>query len=303
MQPPLRPPRWKTLLAFAIIYLVWGSTFLAIRIGVQEIPPLVLAALRFLAAGLAIFGWMIAKGESLPTRRQWLSAFLLGTLIFVIDYGLLFWSELRVPSGSAAVIMGTIPAFMAVSETVMLGTLRFTFRLAAALLVGIAGVAILSLNSLQLGGAAVDKTGTAALLIASICVAIATPLMRILPLPASKTMSAGAQMLAGGILLTITAAAFGEFRDFHPAAVSRDAWLSLAYLTIAGSIVAFTAYTWLVHHESPTKVGTYAYVNPVIAVLLGHFAAGEELGLRTILGTACILASVIAITTLRVNRG
>lgn len=302
MQPPLRPPLWKTLLAFAIIYLVWGSTFLAIRVGVREVPPLILAAMRFLMAGLALFGWMIAKGEPLPSRRQWASATLLATLIFLIDYGLLFWAELRVPSGSAAVIMGTIPAFMAISETLMLRTLRITLPLAAALLAGIAGVAILTSNSLQLGGSAVDKTGAAALIIASICVAIATPLMRILPLPASKAMSSGTQMLAGGILLTIAAATFGEFRGFHPAAVSGGAWFALLYLAIAGSIVAFTAYLWLVHHESPTKVGTYAYVNPVVAVILGHFAAGEELGLRTVLGTVCVLVSVVVITTLRVKR-
>jgi len=302
VQPPLPPPRWKILLAFAIIYLVWGSTFLAIRIGVREVPPLLLAAMRFLIAGLALFGWRIASGDPFPARRQWISAFLLATLIFLIDYGLLFWSEQRVPSGSAAVIMGTIPAFMAVSETLMLGTIRITFRLAAALLVGIAGVAILSLNSLRLGGATVDKTGAAALVIASICVAIATPLMRKLPLPESKALSSGTQMLAGGILLTMAAAAFGEFRDFHPSAVSSEAWIALLYLTIAGSIVAFTAYTWLIHHESPTKVGTYAYVNPVVAVILGHFAAGEELGLRTILGTVCVLGSVVGITTLRVKR-
>jgi drug/metabolite transporter (DMT)-like permease len=141
-----------------------------------------------------------------------------------------------------------------------------------------------------------------ALIVASISWSIASSLTRKLPLPESKIMSSGTQMLTGGILLTLTAAAAGEFRDFHPAAVSREAWFALAYLIVAGSIVAFTAYTWLIHHESPTKVGTYAYVNPLVAVILGHFAAGEELGLRTILGTVCVLASVIAITTLRMKR-
>jgi drug/metabolite transporter (DMT)-like permease len=302
VQPPLPPPRWKTLLAFAIIYLVWGSTFLAIRIGVREIPPFLLAAFRFLLAGLAIFGWMIARGERPPSRAQWLSALLLATLIFLIDYGLLFWAEQRVPSGSAAVIMGTIPAFMAVSEIAILRTLTLTVRLAAALLIGIAGVAILTSSSLSLGGAPIDKTGAAALIVASISWSIASALTRKLPLPESKIMSSGSQMLAGGILLTLAAASFGEFRDFHPTAISREAWIALVYLTVAGSIVAFTAYTWLIHHESPTKVGTYAYVNPIVAVILGHFAAGEELGLRTILGTVCVLASVIAIATLRIKR-
>jgi drug/metabolite transporter (DMT)-like permease len=123
-----------------------------------------------------------------------------------------------------------------------------------------------------------------------------------LPLPASKAMSSGAQMLAGGILLAATAAMFGEFRGFHVTAVSRTAWFALAYLIVAGSIVGFTAYVWLIHHESPTKVGTYAYVNPVVAVLLGHFLGGEIVGLRTLLGTMLVLVSVIVITTTRARK-
>ena len=126
---------------------------------------------------------------------------------------------------------------------------------------------------------------------------LASALSRILPLPSSKVMSSGAQMLAGGVLLTITAAARGEFRAFHPWDVSLGAWLSLVYLIVAGSIVAFTAYVWLIHYESPTKVGTYAYVNPVVAVLIGHFLGGETVGLRTITGAQLVLASVLAITT------
>src|SRR5437762_1933039 len=192
MEPTARRGRWKTLLAFAIIYLVWGSTFLAIRIGVSEVPPFLLAAIRFLIAGLLLYGWMIAQGERSPTARQWMSAFLLAILIFVLDYGVLFWAEQRVPSG----------------------------------------------------------------------------------------------------------AALGEFRQFHPSTVSGAAWLSLIYLIVAGSIVAFTAYVWLIHHESPTRVGTYAYVNPVVAVVLGYFLGGERLGLRTILGTLFVLISVLVITTM-----
>src|SRR5262249_36936507 len=120
---------------------------------------------------------------------------------------------------------------------------------------------------------------------------------RRLPLPESKLMSSGAQMLAGGVQLAVAAALLGEFRNFRPWEVSRAAWLALAYLTVAGSIVGFTAYVWLIHRESPTKVGTYAYVNPVVAVLVGYFLGGEELGPRTIVGSACVLASVVVITT------
>jgi len=293
-----RPP-WKTLLAFAIIYFVWGSTFLAIRIGVHAVPPLLFAAMRFLVAGLVLFGWMVARGEPSPTRRQWISVLPLAFLIFLLDYGLLFWAEQRLPSGIAAVILATIPVFIALSEILFLQTQRLTIRLALALLIGIGGVAVLVSNSLNLGGAPVDTPGAIALIIGAITWSIAAVLARKLPLPPSKVMSSGAQMLAGGIMLAITSAAFGEFQRFHPSTVSRAAWFSLVYLIIAGSIIGFTAYVWLLHHESPTKVGTYAYVNPVVAVLLGYLFGGEALGLRTALGTMFVLISVIVITTTR----
>ena len=290
-------PTWKTLLAFAIIYFVWGSTFLAIRVGVREVPPLVLAAMRFAVAGAVLYGWMLARGERSPTARQWGSASLLGIVIFVFDYGLLFWAEQRVPSGIAAVMLATIPAFMALSEIIFLRTQRLTARLGLALLIGLGGVAVLVSRSLNLGGAPIDRVGAAALIFASISWSIASAMTRKLPLPQSKVMSSGAQMLAGGVFLTLAASAFGEFRNFHPSAVSRGAWFSLLYLIVAGSIIGFTAYVWLIHHESPTKVGTYAYVNPIVAVLVGYFLGGEALSSRTILGTLCVLISVIVITT------
>jgi drug/metabolite transporter (DMT)-like permease len=297
-----RPPKWRTLLAFAIIYFVWGATFLAIRIGVLEVPPLIFAAMRFLAARLFLYGWMILHGERSPSRRQWRSAFLLALLIFVGDYGLVFWAEQRVPSGITAVMMATIPAFMALSEIVILRTQRLTLRLVLALLVGMCGVEVLMNCSFNLGGQPIESAGAVALILGAICWSIASALSRKLPLPESKVMSSGAQMLAGGVLLTLTAAGLGEFRDFHPSQVSPAAWLALLYLIVPGSIIAFTAYVWLVHHESPTKVGTYAYVNPVIAVLLGYFLAGEPLGPRTILGTLFVLTSVVVITTTRAKK-
>ena len=297
MESQPHPAKWKTLLAFAMIYFVWGSTFLAIRVGVREVPPFLLAALRFLAAGLVLYLWMLAHGERSPSGREWMSAFFLALLIFVFDYGLLFWAEQRVPSGVAAVMMATIPVFMALSEIIFLRTQRLTIRLALSLLIGIAGVVVLVSNSLDVGGAAIDRSGAIALIFSAISWSIAAALSRKLPLPSSKVMSSGAQMFAGGLLLTLAAAALGEFHNFHPQAVSREAWLALVYLIVAGSIIAFTAYVWLLHHESPTKVGTYAYVNPVVAVLVGYFLGGETLGPRTILGTLCVLVSVIVITT------
>jgi drug/metabolite transporter (DMT)-like permease len=296
MEANTRPSAWKTLLAFAIIYFVWGSTYFAIRVGVREVPPLLFAAMRFFIAGIVLYLWMIAKGERSPSRRQWLSATILAFLIFVLDYGLLFWAEQRVPSGIAAVIMATIPLFIALSEIVFLRTQRLTVRLASALLIGIAGVAVLMSRSLNLGGAPIDRAGAMALIMGSISWSAATVLTRKLPLPSSKAVSSGAQMLAGGVLLVVAAAAFGEFRGFRPWTVSLSAWFSLLYLIVAGSIIGFTAYVWLLHHESPTKVGTYAYVNPVVAVLIGYFLGGETLGLRTMLGTLFVLISVVTIT-------
>lgn len=257
---------WKVLLAFAIIYFVWGSTYLAIRVGVQEVPPFLLAGMRFLVAGIVLYAWMLFRGTPSPTRREWGGATLLAVLIFVLDYGLLFWAERRVPSGVAAVMLATIPVFMSVSEILIMKTQRLTPRLALALLTGIAGVAVLVNHSVSFGDAPVDTLGACALIIAAISWSVASALTRKVPLPSSKAMSSGVQMLAGGVLLTLTAAALGEFHGFRWQAVSGKTWFALAYLIGAGSIIAFTAYVWLIHHESPTKVGTYAYVNPVVAV-------------------------------------
>ena len=298
MATAVHPRAWRVVLAFAIIYFVWGSTFLAIRIGVQEVPPFLLAGMRFVIAGFVLFAWMRAKGAAFPSMHEWRSVSLLAVLFFVLDYGLVFWAEVRVPSGITAVMMATIPVFMALSEILILRTQRLTLRLGSALFVGIGGVAVLVRRSASFGDAPINTFGAVALLVASISWALGSALTRKLPLPSDKAMSSGAQMLVGGVLLTLTAASLGEFRGFHVQAVSQRAWIALAYLIVAGSIIAFTAYVWLIHHESPTKVGTYAYVNPVVAVVLGYYFAGEALSLRTIAGTTLILMSVVVITAM-----
>ena len=293
------PPLWKTLLAFGFIYFVWGSTYFAIRVGVHEVPPLMFAAMRFFAAGAALYGWTRLRSERAPTRRQWISACILAFLIFVGDYGLLFWAEIRVASGIAAVMMATIPVFIALGEIVFLKTQKLTGRLAIALTVGIAGVAVLTLRTLNLSGMPVEPLGALALIVAAMNWGIATILTRKLELPPSKVVSSGAQMLAGGIMLFAFSAMFGEFGRFDVGAVSSGAWWALAYLVVVGSIIGYTAYVWLLHYQSPTKVGTYAYVNPVVAVVVGYFLGGEELGMRTVVGTALVVVSVVMITTAR----
>ena len=294
-------PLWKTLLAFAIIYLVWGSTFLAIRVAVREMPPFLCAAARFLLAGAVLYGWAMAKREELPNGRQWLSILLIAFLIFFGDYGLVFWAEQHVASGVTAVMLATIPAFMALAEIVLLRTQKLTMRLALALSIGIVGVAVLMSRSLpfgvHLGTAVIDRKGAGALILASMCWAIASALIRKLPMPKSKVMSSSTQMVAGGAMLAVASVALGELRAFHPTAVTRAGRIALADLIVFGSIIGFTAFVWLIGHQSPTRVGTYAYVNPVVAVLLGYLLGGEALGLRTVLGALLVLVSVVVITT------
>jgi len=293
-----RPASWKILLAFAIIYLVWGSTYLAIRVGVREMPPFLMAGLRFTVAGLALYGWMRLTGVPSPSWREWRGATVLGTLMFLIDYACLFWAEQRVPSGVSAVILAAIPVCITLLEIIFLRTQQLTVRLSLGLLVGIVGVAVLMNPSASLGEAPLDRRGAIALLAACCGWSIGTVVSRRLALPESKPMSAAAQMLSGGVQLLVLAAVSGEILHFRMNEVSRIAWFSLIYLIVAGSIVAYTAYVWLLHYESPTKVGTYAYVNPVVAVILGTELGGESIGGRTMLGTALILVSVVAITTM-----
>jgi drug/metabolite transporter (DMT)-like permease len=300
-----RPASWKILLAFGIIYIVWGSTYLAIRVGVREMPPFLMAGLRFTVAGLALYAWMRLQGSPSPSWREWRAASILGTLMFLIDYASLFWAEERVPSGIAAVVLAAIPVCITLLEIIFLRTQRLTVRLSLGLAVGLIGVAVLMNPKASLGEAPLDRGGAIALLVACCGWSIGTIVSQKLVLPSSKAMSAGAQMFSGGVQLLVLSWVSGEFSRFHVREISGSAWFSLVYLIIAGSIVGYTAYVWLLHYESPTRVGTYAYVNPVIAVILGAALGGEIIGPRTLLGTALVLVSVVAITTAkaRVARG
>ena len=297
-----RPATWKILLAFAIIYLVWGSTYLAIRIGVREMPPFLMAGLRFTAAGGVLYGWMRLHGTPAPTRREWIGATMLGALMFLVDYACLFWAEQRVPSGIAAVILAAIPVCITLLEISFLRTQQLSLRLGAGLAVGILGVAVLMNPWSSMGEAPLDRRGVLALVVACWGWSIGTVMTKRLVLPSSKAMGAASQMLSGGVQLLLLAAIAGEFRNFHAQNVSPAAWFSLLYLVTAGSIVAFTAYVWLLHYESPTRVGTYAYVNPIVAVILGAAFGGEIVGRRTMLGAGLILAGVVAVTTAKARK-
>jgi drug/metabolite transporter (DMT)-like permease len=285
-----------------MIYFVWGSTYLAIRIGVREMPPFLMAGLRFTAAGLAMYVWMRFSGTPSPSWKEWKGVTLLGTLMFLIDYACLFWAEQRIPSGIAAVILAMIPVCITLLE-ISLRTQAVSARLVIGLVVGLVGVGVLANPWASLGEAPLDHRGVVALLVACCGWSVGTIVTKRLVLPASKPMSAATQMLTGGVQLLILAALSGEITHFHGSAVSGKAWFSLMYLIIAGSIVAFTAYVWLLHYESPTRVGTYAYVNPIVAVILGGLLGGETIGARTILATILVLISVAAITTAKREAG
>jgi len=292
------PASWKILSAFAIIYFVWGSTYLAIRVGVLEMPPFLMAGIRFFLAGAILYGWLRLTGVPAPTRREWRDAIILGALMFLMDYACLFWAEQRVPSGISAVILAAIPVCITLLE-MMLGTQKLTVRLALGLAVGIAGVGVLVNPFSSLGEAPLDHRGVIALIVACWGWSIGTVVTRRVTLPKSKALGSAMQMLCGGIQLLILAGVAGEFTRFHPRSISPAAWFSLFYLITAGSIVAFTAYVWLLHYEPPTKVGTYAYVNPMVAVILGAFLGGETVGRRTVLAGLLILIGVAAITTMK----
>jgi drug/metabolite transporter (DMT)-like permease len=217
--------------------------------------------------------------------------------MFLLDYACLFWAEQRIPSGVAAVILAMIPVCITLLEIIFLRTQSLTTQLVCGLAVGIIGVGVLANPWAALGEAPLDHRGVIALLVACCGWSAGTIVTKRLVLPASKPMSAAAQMLTGGLQLLILAAISGELNHFHASAISARAWFALVYLIIAGSIIAFTAYVWLLDFESPTRVGTYAYVNPVVAVILGAFIGGEKVGRRTALGAVLILFGVAAITT------
>src|SRR5438445_9187039 len=229
-----RPARWKILLAFSMIYFVWGSTYLAIRVGVREMPPFLMAGLRFTTAGLALYLWMRFTCVKSPTWREWRGASILGTLMFLIDYACLFWAEQRVPSGIAAVILAAIPVCITLLEITFLRTQRLTVRLSLGLAVGIIGVAVLMNPSSALGEAPLNRGGAIALLVACCGWSVGTVVSGRLTLPESKAMSAGAQMLSGGVQLLVLAAVAGEFGHFRMQDISGTAWFSLGYLIVAG---------------------------------------------------------------------
>jgi drug/metabolite transporter (DMT)-like permease len=286
----------RKLLAYGAIYILWGGTFLAIReiVLVSAVPPFFAAGCRFLLAGLILLVWARLLTPLHITRRELLSAFLLGLIMFTCDYATLFWAETRVASGLAAVVCAMIPVWIFAGEFLILRTQRATVLSAAGLILGFIGVVVLSLHS---AGSARSSTLAVLVLIGgTLCWSVGTLWSRRLPLPRPQHASAGLQMLIGGFLLLVLAAVTGEFHRIPPAAIllSPRVLASLAYLVVAGSVCGFSAYVWLLTHDSPTRVSSYAYVNPVFALLLGATLAGERLTAHEFAGAALVLVGVVA---------
>jgi drug/metabolite transporter (DMT)-like permease len=276
-----------TLLAFLTIYVVWGSTFVAIRIAVQQVPPLFAAGVRFFIAGLILYTYVRWRGVPHPTSLEWRNIVFLSILIFVLDYSALFWAEKYVPSGIASVLAATIPLTTITFEVFVLRLQPFQWRLLAAVLLGFCGVSILMLQG---NHHRFNILPCLAILAGSTSWAFGSTLTRSLPLPKSKMLTAGAEMLAGGAVLLTLSACAGEMRPFPQ--ISLSVTLALTYLIVFGSVLGFTAYMWLLARMPATRVASYAYVNPVIAVALGYFIAHEAITWRATLGAALVLASV-----------
>jgi drug/metabolite transporter (DMT)-like permease len=282
--------RTSLLLAFALVYVIWGSTYLAIRYGIETIPPFLMAGTRFLTAGTILYAWARVAGAPRPRPIEWRSAVITGGLMLLVGNGTVTWSEQRIPSGIAALIVACVPLWM-----VVLDWKRPTARTVAGLALGILGIAILVGPEKMAGGRRVDLVASLALVCSSFCWAVGSIYTRKAALPESKFLATAMQMLSGGALLLVVGAAAGEGSRLDVSAVSWSSIAALAYLVTFGSIVAYTAYTYLLRVTTPARVATYAYVNPVVAIFLGWLFAGEALTVRTLLAAAVIVAAVAMI--------
>jgi drug/metabolite transporter (DMT)-like permease len=285
-----KPLDIRVLLAFFAIYVLWGTTFLAIRIAVEEVPPLFAAGIRFFIAGFVLYGFMRMRGTPGPTASQWRSLAIIGLLMFVAEYGPLFWAQKYVPSGIASVLEATLPLITMALEVWVFRRQRFHWPLLAAVLMGFVGVGALLFHN---GEQTFGILPCLAILAGATAWSLGSVLNRSLDLPESRPLTSGAAMVLGGGMLLMLSACFGELHPFPH--VSMRGALALLYLIVCGSLLGFTAFIWLLARMPATRVASHAYVNPVVAVALGYFVAGEAITARTLIGTALVLASVVLI--------
>jgi drug/metabolite transporter (DMT)-like permease len=286
----------KIWVSLVLVYVLWGSTYLAIRYAVETIPPFLMAGTRFLAAGLILYVWRRAAGDPAPTRRQWVSAAVIGLLLLLGGNGMLSWAEQKVPSGVAALLIGSIPIWMTTIEAIRPGGARPNWLGVLGLVIGFGGIALLVVPSLAGGSKAeLHPVGIAALLFASLSWSLGSIYSRHAKLPSSALLLTSMEMLAGSAGLILLGTVTGEWRLLALPAVALRSWLGLAYLAVFGSMIAYTAYTWLLRNAPLPLVSTYAYVNPLIAILLGSLLAGELLTARILAAAIVIVGSVVVI--------
>ena len=293
------PSRAKILLAFAAVYLIWGSTYLAIRYAVETIPPFFMAGCRFVMAGGTLYLWTRAGGATPPSRRDWAGAALLGALLLLSGNGGLCWAEQRVPSGLAALLLATIPIWMVLLDSFRKAGTKLGVRVIGGMAMGVGGLALLVGPAHLWGSARVNLAGAGVLMFSSFCWSLGSILSHKLELPPSPFLAAAMEMLAGGALLLSLGVLSGEGREFHLHAVALRSSLGLVYLIVAGSLLGFTAYIWLLRTVPTARVSTYAFVNPAVAVFLGWAVGSEVLSGRELLASATIIAGVALIITHR----
>lgn len=291
---PQRPPLMLVIAAFAAVYLIWGSTYLVIRYAIDSLPPFLMAGSRFFVAGVILFALAMRGQTAWPTRREWRDATIVGTLLLLGGNGGVTWAEQTIPSSIAALMVAMTPLWMA-----LLGWWGGAGRPTPTVLIGLAlgfgGVALLVLNGKGYDGQALDRVGLVVLLIATIAWAGGSLFSRSAAKPKSALLTIGMQMITGGAVMTLVGVGFGETRQIDPGAITASSLWAWLYLMTFGALVGFTAYVWLLQVCSPSKVSTYAFVNPVIAVALGCTLGKEPFSLRLVFATTLIVIAVLLI--------
>ena len=286
----------RTVFAFAVLYVVWGSTYLAIRFALETLPGFAMAGVRFLVAGALVYAWARLRGTPAPTRREWRSAAIIGALLLLGGNGAVVWAERTVPSGPAALLVATMPLWVVLLEWARSGGSRPGFAVLAGLVLGFTGVGILIDPIGAVRGGTVDPVGAVVLVLGSLSWSVGSALAPRLDLPKSMLLGTAMEMIAGGVLLTALAAVTGELAQVNLAAASFRSLGALLYLIVFGSILAFNAFVYLLKAAPPARVATYAYVNPVVAVLLGWLLANEPIDARVLAATGIIVAAVAMVT-------
>lgn len=288
----------KVWIALITLYIVWGSTYLGIKVAIETIPPFFHASIRFLVSGLILLAWQKAAGQTMPTRKQWVSTAIIGTLLLLGGNGLVAWAEQFIPSGIAALIIATVPLSLVIMEALRPGGIKPNWQAIVGLVIGFIGIFILAGPSEISGSQSeLNPFGVAALLAATVLWAMGSIYSKSADLPKASLVTTGAEMLMGSISLMIVSLLTGELNGWDPSAVSTRSLVGLVYLIFIGSIIGFGSYIWLLQNAPISLVATYAYVNPIVAVILGYFFADEALEPRTWIAAAIIIGAVIFINS------